>query len=148
MSAFGCSKERGRLILDLAAAHRYQQRGLHLLDPCAWGCADLASKICAIYREFRWECRSFLRIRALTSGEQGDGPLSRTPCGESSSNVACCVARIASEGGNVDAVLHVINGTALHIRRRAVGGTHLRNGAHGRAWAAPFRQDLLSNLVV
>jgi hypothetical protein len=148
MSAFGCSKERGRLILDLAAAHGNQQRGLHLLDPCAWSGADLACKFCAIYREFRWECRSVLRIRTLATSEQSAGPWCCTLCGEPSSNLARCVARIASERCNVDAVFHMINRTALRLCRRAVGGTHLRNGAYGRAWAAPVRQDLLSNFVV
>jgi hypothetical protein len=148
MSAFGCSKERGRLILDLAAAHGNQQRGLHLLDPCAWSGADLACKFCAIYREFRWECRSVLRIRTLATSEQSAGPWCRTLCSESSSNLACRVARIASERCNVDAVLHMINHTALRLRRRAVSSTYLRNGAQGRAWAAPVRQDLLSNFVV
>ena len=148
MSACGRSKERGWLILDLATAHGNQQRGLHLPDPCAWSGADLACKICAIYREFRWERRSVLRICALATSEQGAGPWRPTPCRESSSDLACRVTRIASERSNVDAVLHMINRTALRLRRRAVSSTYLRNGAQGRAWAAPVRQDLLSNFVV
>ena len=123
MNAFGCSKERGWLILDLAAAYGNQQRGLHLLDPCAWSGADLACKICAINRELRRERRSVLRIRALATSEQGAGPWRRTLCGESSSDLACRVARIASERCNVDAVLHMINRPALRLCRGAISGT-------------------------
>jgi hypothetical protein len=81
MHTFGCSKKRGWLILDLAAAHGNQQRGLHLLDPCAWSGVDLACKLCAINCELRRECRSVLRIRVLATSEQGAGPWRCTLCG-------------------------------------------------------------------
>jgi hypothetical protein len=142
------SQERSGVVHYFTATDRNEQRLLYGFDPSPGRNADVRSEGGPIDGKLRREGWRVSCIRLVTGGEQRHRRRGCTLGTDSPAHLPRSVAWIASQGGDSNAVLRRVDGSALRFDRQAVGGAQVRQRSKRGTRSPPAGEHLLGCCVI